>query len=43
MYVGTFLGDLFGLAEQAVEDSAEVAQETLAVLEQLQGLGLCEV
>ena len=40
---GTFLGDLLGLAEQAVEDGAEVAQQALAVLQQLQGLGLREV
>jgi len=41
--VYTSLGQLVGFAEQTAEDDAEVAQKPLAVLEQLQCLGVCEV
>lgn len=40
---GTFLSELLSFAEQAVEDGTEVGEKPLAVLQQLQGLRICEV
>lgn len=39
----TFLCELLSFAEEAVEDGAEVGEQPLAVLQQLQGLRVCEV
>lgn len=40
---GTFLRELLSFSEEAVEDGAEVGEQPLAVLQQLQSLRVCEV
>lgn len=40
---GTFLCELLSFTEQTMEDGPEVTEQPLAVLEQLQGLRVCEV
>lgn len=41
--LSTLLCELLSFAEQAVEDSTEVTEQPLGVLQQLQGLGVGEV